>query len=126
MKPEFLAVGEGERESRGGGGHLGTYQRSHPLKEVDALPVIDVVGLPALPGHQKRAQSGTCLLHLQTAPSSHPGPRPGQCPFSSGADQLCDPMESLNLNFFVFLSGSPSEKWELLDCYKDEKCMSHA
>lgn len=61
MKSDVLEVGKDGKVSRGGGGHLGTYQRSHPLEEVDALPVIDVVGLPTLPGIPEKGQSGTCL-----------------------------------------------------------------
>lgn len=38
---------------------LGTYQWSHPLEEVDAVPVIDVVRLPALRGHTGKGMSGT-------------------------------------------------------------------
>lgn len=56
VKSYFLEVGKDVRERRGGGspnshcwrGHPGTYQRGHPLEEVDALPIIDVVRLPAL------------------------------------------------------------------------------
>ena len=38
---------------------LDTYQWGHPLEEVDALPVIDVVRLPTLRGHMGRGMSGT-------------------------------------------------------------------
>lgn len=45
--------------SLGSVAYLGTYQWSHPLEEVDALPVIDVVRLPALREHAGRGISGT-------------------------------------------------------------------
>ena len=65
--PELLERGKGDRERRRGIPefsvglvvYLGTYQWSHPLEEVDALPVIDVVRLPALRGHAGRGMSGT-------------------------------------------------------------------
>lgn len=38
----------------GAGGCLGTYQWGHPLKEVDALPIVDVICLAALRGHTGR------------------------------------------------------------------------
>lgn len=68
-------MGKDDREGRGGEGHLGTYQRSHPLEEVDAFPVVDVVRLPALGGTRKGEQSGACppRPHLSGAPSGHWG-----------------------------------------------------
>lgn len=55
---ESLALGWGW----GGGGQENTYQRGHPLKEVDALSIIDVVCLPALrvTGGKRYSQSGVC------------------------------------------------------------------
>lgn len=39
------------------GGHLGTYQWSHPLEEVDTLPIIDVVCLATLRGTYREGDS---------------------------------------------------------------------
>ena len=39
---------EGILETRSGLGDQNTHQWGHPLKEVDALPVVDVVCLPTL------------------------------------------------------------------------------
>lgn len=82
---DFLEVGKHDRERRhedpgvlpwGGGGRLGTYQRGHPLEDVDALPVVDVVCLPALRGtHGERdsqAPAHRLTPPLRMAPRSCP------------------------------------------------------
>lgn len=63
-------LGKNEREKNshsGWGRHLGTYQGGHPLEEVDALAIIDVVCLPTLRGTNKEGDSqikrGTPLSH---------------------------------------------------------------
>lgn len=83
-----------------GEGRLGTYQRGHPLKDVDTLPVIDVVRLPTLrgtggergrqaPAH--RLPPPSCSEQLpweESWPATSPGDRPGQCPSNSGLTRL--------------------------------------
>lgn len=83
-----------------GEGRLGTYQRGHPLKDVDTLPVIDVVRLPTLrgtggerggqaPAH--RLPPPSCSEQLpweESWPATSPGDRPGQCPLNSGLTRL--------------------------------------
>lgn len=88
----------------GGGGHLGTYQRSHPLEEVDALPVIDVVGLPALPGTRRGDSQAPAS---RTPPADGPAATRGQTravPFQVRTDQLCDPVDHLTSMSLFFLS----------------------
>lgn len=51
-----------------GEGRLGTYQRGHPLKDVDTLPVIDVVRLPTLRGTGGERGSQAPAHRLPTPP----------------------------------------------------------
>lgn len=66
-----------------GEGRLGTYQRGHPLKDVDTLPVIDVVRLPTLrgTGGERGRQAPAHRLPTPPAvPSSYRGRSHGQPP----------------------------------------------
>lgn len=100
----FWKQERGDRQRRHGdpqiltcqGRYLGTYQWGHPLEEVDTLPVIDVVRLPALGGdpgrgtvrHTPTVRPPLAQMASRSRPDSFvllssPGNRPGQASLTS-------------------------------------------